>query len=287
MLIELDFKIHNYNIHVYKRGNGSKNIMLLHGSGIDCAMLSWAEVIQSFSSDYTIYAVDLLGYGKSDIPSNICGENFYSTHIEVVKSIIDTLNLDNLTLIGLSMGGAISIGYTLNYPQKIENLIPVDSWGLSKKIPFHNLIYWIIFKTKLMEKSYSLMAKSRFLVKWSISYSLIGDKSKITDDLINQVLEKCKLSNVIKSFVDYQKSSLTKDGTIPYYIQDLKKISVPVLFINGEKDALVPLKDVKMAMQSLKGSKLYILKGCKHWSPKERPQEFCNVVEKFINEKSI
>ena len=47
---ELDIKTSYGTIHVYRKGNGRKNLVLIHGSGCDNAMLSWFEVIQNFNN---------------------------------------------------------------------------------------------------------------------------------------------------------------------------------------------------------------------------------------------
>jgi len=49
------------NICVYKKGIGEQSVVLIHGSGCDNAMLSWTEVIQEFTEEYEVYALDLLG----------------------------------------------------------------------------------------------------------------------------------------------------------------------------------------------------------------------------------
>ncbi len=79
------------------------------------------------SDDYTVYALDLLGDGKSDSCDNIAGERFYDIHTESLKELVDVLNLSHFGLAGLSMGGAIAIGFALRYPDYVEYLIPVSS----------------------------------------------------------------------------------------------------------------------------------------------------------------
>lgn len=44
-----------FNICIYENGTGKIPIVLLHGAGIDSAMLSWKEVINLLPSKYTIY----------------------------------------------------------------------------------------------------------------------------------------------------------------------------------------------------------------------------------------
>lgn len=276
---ELDIKTSYGTIHVYKKGIGPKNLILLHGSGCDNAMLSWSEVIQQFHEGYTIYALDLLGYGKSDKPDDLCGENFYKIHIDSIRQLTEHLEIKAFILAGLSMGGAIAIGYALKYPMQVKALFPIDSWGISPTLPFHYFSYWYIHKTNLTMYQYGWIAKSKWLAKWFIGYSLIGDKSKITDEIVNEVLKACKEDNAGKSMQDYQRSSCNKNRTIPFYKNELSRLQMPVIFINGERDNLVPVKHLKGMKQLLPNGKIYILKGCKHWSVKEKPEEFFDIIE--------
>lgn len=266
------------NICVYKKGTGAQRVVLIHGGGCDNAMLSWTEVIKEFTEEYTVYALDLLGYGKSDKPDGLCGSHFYDTHINAVREVVEALGLDKFILAGLSMGGAISIGYALKYPESVQALVPVDSWGISKKMPFHSLCNWYIHKTNFTITQYNWMAKSRRLAKWAISYSLIGDKNKITDAIVDEVWRACKEDGAGKSMLDYQRSSCTKEGTIPYYKDVLHQLTMSVVFVNGEKDPLVPVKDLVGLKDILPNGKVVILKGCKHWAVKEQPKEFFEVI---------
>lgn len=282
---EFDIKTSYGAVHMYKKGTGERNVFLLHGAGCDSAMLSWREVMERFDDRYTVYAMDFLGYGKSEKPEGMCGEKFYPTHIAAVNEAVSFLKLDSFVLAGLSMGGAVAIGYALKYPEKVEVLIPVDSWGLSKKLPFHRLSCFFIHKTDFTLIQYRQLAKSRRLARWCIAYSLIGDKSRITDEITNEVLEACKGDMAGKSMQDYQRSSCGRTGAIPYYGDRLKKLGMPVIFVNGERDSMVPVKDSEAASRLVPSGKLFILKGCKHWSVKERPEEFLEIIEKNVYRK--
>ncbi len=276
-------KCNGYNIAVYESGSGHIPLVLLHGGGVDSAMLSWRETMDFMPEQYTLYAIDLLGYGKSDRPEEMKGETFYQKHISAIESTVDQLHLDKFALSGLSMGGAIAIGYALKNPDRVTMLIPVDSWGLVSRMPMHGLYYWYVH-TSLLKASYRLFAKHRWLVKWSLEYSLIGDKSRISETLIDEAFALCQIPNPERSIQDYQRSSLTRSGTVPDYTERLKELSMPVLFINGEKDVLVKMKDAFRASRSVKSGQLHIMKGCKHWPQKERPEEYVKAVDAFMRQ---
>lgn len=278
---EYYLKYENHKICIYENGKGKIPIVLIHGAGLDSAMFSWKEVMSLLPSDYTSYAIDLFGYGKSDKPENMAGDSFYKNHIDCLESIINQLQLDEFVLSGISMGGAISIGYTLKNPQKVKALIPVDSWGLASKMPFHRLCYWYI-NTSITRKSFQYFGKYKWLIKPTIRYSLISDKSKITPEMVDTIHDLCKKPYAGESMEEFQRSSLTKHSNIPDFTKALFSIDVPVLFINGEKDPLVKTKDViKLSKITPKGS-IHVMKKCKHWAQKERPEEYVKVVDEFI-----
>jgi pimeloyl-ACP methyl ester carboxylesterase len=95
---EYYLKYNNHNICIYENGKGEIPIVLLHGTGLDSAMLSWKEVINLLSNNYTVYAIDLLGHGNSDKPENMAGDGFYKKHIDFLENIINQLKLDNFIL---------------------------------------------------------------------------------------------------------------------------------------------------------------------------------------------
>ena len=271
-------------VHLYSRGHGPKPLVLLHGAGCDNAMLSWREVMELFPVDeYTVYAPDHLGYGLSDKPTDLVGSHFYQTHIACLKEVVDHLELTSFGLVGLSMGGAIAIGFSLLYPERVKVLFPVAPWGLSFRFPYQAPAHWYIFNTNGTIYQYQWLVNHPTIIKYFLGYSLVGDKKKITPTLIEEVISACGRDGAGKSMQDFQRSSCTKKGALPYYDTELTKLKMPVIFFAGEKDPLVPLKDIKAAFRKVPNSKLYIFPKCKHWAVKERPEAFVALVRKYYS----
>lgn len=275
----ISFSYKDYHIQGYTSGTGDKNIILLHGGGVDSALISWGEVIPLFANEYRVYTFDLLGYGDSDTPNETLSLPFY---VDMLHSVINQLNLEKFILSGLSLGGGIALGYALKYPDKIEGLIPVGAWGLYSRMPMHGFCYWYV-NTPINLASYKWLGKSKKRVRNNIAGNLIGDKSKITEELVNQVYQLLQSSNAGKAFQSFQRYELGKKEVTTNLLKEMHKLKVPVLFINGEKDPGVPVKYVKVASNLISDSKIHIMKGCKHWTQKERPEEYVEVVKNFIN----
>ena len=275
--IKLTYKL--YSIMVFnKHVDTDKKVVFLHGGGLDNAMLSWEEVIELMGNQYDIYAIDLLGYGKSDKPDI---EYTIPMYVEFLQNILQQLNIEKTNLVGLSLGGGISIGFSLKFPQIVNKLVLVGSYGLCTKMPFHKISRWYV-NSSLNAKSYDWMRKNKKMVKWSIESNLIGDKNKISDELVNTIYNLLKEPRINLLFESFQRYELGKKQLTTDLVSHLNELEMPVLIVNGEKDTLVPAKAAKDANIAIDCSQLHIMKGCKHWPQKERPEEFVKVLENFL-----
>lgn len=273
--------VNGINIQCYYAGEGTDTILLLHGAGVDSALMSWAEVIPLLSEKYRVIAPDLPGYGDSD---RIDGEYSLLFYTEIIKGVVEAFQCGPVILAGLSLGGGISLNMALEYPELVKLLIPVDSWGIFPRLPYHRLTYWYT-RSKVNEKLYKWTGKYDWLVRWSLASSLIGDKSKITDALTAEVQRAMLEPGAGQPFISFQKSEITKDGLKTDLFSRLGEIMIPTLLIHGSQDKAVPLKDAVAASKLIPDCELYIMKGCKHWPQKERPEEFSQAVDDFVTQQ--
>jgi pimeloyl-ACP methyl ester carboxylesterase len=269
-----------YSIMVYHvQGNSDKKVFFLHGGALDNAILSWNEVMELMGTQYDCYALDFLGYGKSDKPDM---EYSIPMYVEMLYSILQQLDIEKTHLVGLSMGGGIGIAFSLKYPDMVDKLTLVDPLGFYERMPFHTLCRWYV-NSKLNSKSYQWMAGSKKIVRWCITSSLFGDSSKVTDELVNTLYNLLQQPECNKSWESFQRYELGKKKMTTDLASHLYELSMPVLIINGEKDTGVPVKYAIAASKAIKLSQLYIMKGCRHWPQKERPEEFVQILKKFLN----
>ncbi|OPJ59588.1 alpha/beta fold hydrolase [Clostridium oryzae] len=276
---KIKMKYKSYVVTVYhKQGCNSKKLVFLHGGGLDSALLSWKEVIELMGSEYDIYAIDLLGYGESDKPDITYSIPMY---VELLHDILQQLNIERTYLAGLSMGGGTSIGFSLKYPEMVDKLVLVDSLGLYERMPFHTICRWFV-NSSLNSKSYQWFAKSKKLIKWSIGSSLIDNKEKITDALVSELYDLVQAPGCSKAWESFQRYELGKENLTSDLAPHLSELKMPVLIVNGEKDSLVPAKSAIAASRAIANCQLYIMKGCKHWAQKEKPDEFVNILKAFL-----
>lgn len=269
----------SYKVVVYhSQGQTKEKIVFLHGGALDNAMMSWKEVIELMGSKYDIYAIDMLGFGESDKPDIAYSIPMY---VEFLYDILKQLKISKTHLVGLSMGGGIGIGFSLKFPEMVDKLTVIGSLGFYSKMPFHRLSRWYV-NSWLNSKSYQWLGKSKKLVKWSITSTMFGDKSRVSDGLVNDLYKLVNESKSNRAWETFQRHELGKEGMTTDLALHLSELKMPVLIVNGENDPGVPLRFAVAASKVIKSSELYIMEGCKHWAQKERPEEFCRVLKEFL-----
>nr|XP_020441971.1 1-acylglycerol-3-phosphate O-acyltransferase ABHD5-like isoform X2 [Monopterus albus] len=120
-------------------------LVLLHGFGGGVAL--WAQNLDSLSSTGPVYALDLLGFGRSSHPQFITDpEGAEGQFLEALEEWREKVGLEEMVLLGHNLGGYLSAAYTLRYPHRVKHLLLVEPWGFPARPenPNHNSIpVWI------------------------------------------------------------------------------------------------------------------------------------------------
>jgi len=115
-------------IRVIKTGQGEP-LLLMHT--IRTQIEYFSEMIPFYAKKYTVYAVDLPGHGQSSININI---NYDEPYMR--KSMIDLINqlaLDNMTLVGESIGATLGLTIAASIPERVKQVLSVNAYDYEKK----------------------------------------------------------------------------------------------------------------------------------------------------------
>src|SRR6266700_7183242 len=112
--------IDGLRIRYFSAGESGSPVILLHGGGIDSALISWGAIIGQLAAQHRVFAPDLPGYGESATPDIAYTLDYY---VHFLEHFMDTLNLERACLIGLSLGGGIALNFTLRSPLRVEKLV--------------------------------------------------------------------------------------------------------------------------------------------------------------------
>jgi pimeloyl-ACP methyl ester carboxylesterase len=280
---ETRLEVDGLRIRCFVAGESGSPVVLLHGGGLDSARLSWQKVIGPLAEGHRVFAPDLPGYGESDHPAIEYTMDYY---ISFLADLLDALHLERVSLVGLSLGGGIALGFALCYPERVEKLVPVAPYGILDRVSVHKLSYLFVQLPLLDELSYWLIGRSRRLVRWTLLASLIYKPEHLSPEIVEEVCRLARERNAGRAFISFQRNEVQWSGLRSDFIGRLSEISAPTLLIHGSHDTAVPGAQVERAHRLIKGSELYVMQDCRHWPMEEQPEEFNRIVLDFLDRQA-
>jgi pimeloyl-ACP methyl ester carboxylesterase len=273
-------EVNGINVTFYESSSDKSNIplILLHGGGLDSAMLSYGTVISDLGEKYHVIAPDLPGYGETDKPDVVYNIEWYQ---EFLEEFIKVLGFNHVDLGGLSLGGGIVLGYSLINPKKVRHLILIAPYGLTDKIPYPQITTWLLKHPKIYDSINKLILSNKILLKASLKNILVNS-DKLTEDVVNRLMAVGHNPDSGRAWRSFQLSEINGKKLKTCYINDLHNLNMPVLLLTGKNDSLVPSNDVKQASELISNATLIEMDKCGHWLPRDRNTEFINEIVKFI-----
>ena len=271
-------EVEGLRIHCLMAGQTDAPVLLLHGGGYDSASLSYGPSIGPISRSHRVFAPDWPGYGDSDKPDLDYTTGYYETFL---GHLMDALGLEKASLVGISMGGAISLGFSLRSPQRVEKLVLVDSHGLGKEVPGRVMSYAMVRLPLLNKLVWVAMGRSRTMVKWSLR-TVFHDTEALTGSLVEEDFQAAKKTEAGKAWRSWQRSEIGLGGFRTNFVDELHTLAVPTLILHGAEDRYVPLSWARRAHTLIEDSELSVLPQCGHWLTREKPTEFDRAVLGFL-----
>lgn len=251
-------------------------VLLLHGAGIDCARLSWRHTITALSPHFRVIAPDFPGYGRSqalDGPYTVADFGAW------LVRFLDDVGIKQADVAGISMGGSVALWLALHHPDRVLRLVPVNSYGLTGKIPYQKLSF-LLSRLPLTGAIYWLMGKSWGFSKFALKH-IISEPSRIPDDLVSEAHHLAAQPKSDQPFQNFQIGEIGWRGVATDFSAALHQIHNPTLFIHGKKDGLVPLAVAEAAARAMPKAEIQVL-DCGHWPIREMPDVFNATLMRFL-----
>lgn len=259
-------------------GAAPPSVVLLHGSGIDDAALSWRHAIPALAANYRVYAPDLPGYGDSPDPDATPTAAYYT---DVLRAFLDAVPVENPAIVGISMGGAAALGLAVAEPGRLRGLVLVDSYGLRDAVPGGTGAYLLANAPFAATLGRQLAGASPGGARAAIG-PFVADPDALDPAFLEAVRERLADPGAGDAFVAFQRAEFRPGGVETHYAADLPELSVPTLFVHGEADPIVPLSWARTAAEAVPGADLAVIGDCGHWPPRECPEAFLDAVEPFL-----
>ena len=220
-------------VHVEDSGGTGRPIVLIHGWPL--SKDSWSKQIPAFvEAGYRVVAYDRRGFGESDKP----GSGYdYDTLTDDLEGLLSELELEDVTLIGFSMGG----GEVARY---------VSKFGEGR---LHSVVFASAVPPFMMKTTDNPQGPLTPEMAEQMTADLTGDREKFFDQFTTQffsangvlkVTEAQRQSAIAMCQQSDQKAALAcmeSFGTEDFR-SDLETVTVPTLVVHGDSDATVPFE---------------------------------------------
>ena len=154
-----------------KQSNG-QTVLLLHGKNFSGAY--WERTITELLADgYRVVVPDQIGFGKSSKPDHL--QYSFQMLADQTRRLLDSLKVDDVTVVGHSMGGMLATRFALMFPERTRSLVLVNPIGLEdwqhKQVPWQSVEAWYQGElNKTPEKVKAYMTASYFDGQWKEAY---------------------------------------------------------------------------------------------------------------------
>ncbi len=249
----------------YEMAGAGHPLVLIHGGLVNSGL--WDEQFEVFAEYYRTLRYDVRGFGKSKSPAA-----YYSNHGDL-RDLLDYLSIEQAYVLGLSMGGAIAIDFTLAYPHRTAALLPVAA-GLGG--------YRTTTNTALRDElnaAYERGDKERAV---ELSLQMWTDGPYRTPDQVDPDVRERIRAMTVHTF-DLPDVEHWLQGLEPPAIDRLAEIRVPTLFVVGDQDVADILKIGDLIIANVPGAQRAIIPGTAHHLNMEQPAEFNRIVLAFLN----
>lgn len=235
-----------------RESNTNSTIIFIHGSGGNSNI--WKYQLNDSILNHNLIAVDLPSHDQSEIFPELSIELF----VDVIKFLLNQLNLKKVIFAGHSLGGAIVQSYYFKYPEDIIALILIGTGSRLRVSPaILNLL-----KSNFQE----------FLEGLPIGSFYHRSSKQLIDEHLSEISKT-------DPKVIYSDFKMCDNFDV---MDKLNSIDVPCLIICGNEDKLTPPKYSKFFKDNLKKSKLSIIKNAGHMVMLEKPNELNHAICEFL-----
>lgn len=259
--------VNGTEIYCEEKGEGYP-VVLLHGLTFDRRM--WEHQVGELSRSYRTVAVDLRGHGLSASPDM---EYDLEMMTEDVYQAMRELGIGRAHLVGLSMGGMISMGLALAHPGAVHSLVLLDTSAepeMADRVAGYETMAGM-FREQGAEK----------VVDGVMTVMFSPDFIRNESEQVRRERERqLRLDRVGVSNATY---AVTRRKDIS---GRLHEIGVPTLVIVGELDVATPLEKARAIQAAIEGSRLEIVPSAGHMTNIEKPEEVTRLIVDFLGSVS-
>jgi pimeloyl-ACP methyl ester carboxylesterase len=260
-------------IRYIKTGTGPP-LVLLHT--LRTQLDIFEKLVPLLSKSFTVYALDYPGHGFSDIPKTDYGPELF---VKTVEGFLDKLDLKNVTLAGISIGGVIPLIVAANHNPRIKRVIAINpydyghGWGIARA----NGWAWLTFNlARVPVLGETVMRLRNPFIEQRILQGGVADLAAITPGFGAQVHASGLRPGHYRAFINLLRHAYLWDQARERY----GEITAPVLVVYGDKD-WSRQDERQRTVKAIPGAKVETVANAGHFLSLDQPERLAELIKSF------
>lgn len=247
-------------------------VVFVHG--LNGCWQNWLENMPAVALDHRVVALDLPGFGGSEMSSEPIAITLFA---EAVEGLCDHLGLGSVAVVGNSMGGFTAAELAIRQPERVERLVLVSAAGISiaKASRATSRVGRLLLSGGGLDPEHvrSVLRRPGLL---QFAFGLvIRHPTRLEGDLLLEQLNGVGKPGFPDAF----------HALVSYDFRDrLPEIACPTLVVHGTEDVLVPLGDAREFERRIPEATSLILEDTGHVPMLERPITFNRALLEFLEQ---
>jgi pimeloyl-ACP methyl ester carboxylesterase len=250
-------------------------IVWIHG--LSGSWQNWLENLPFFARTHRCVAMDLPGFGESEMPAD---DISISDYARTVDRLMAELGIERAVVVGNSMGGFIGAELAIRFRRRVERLVLVSAAGLSlvlrpgrPELAVLRAGQNVLAMTTGWLASMSDLLASRPRSRHAIFAIVAAHPARLPAPLVAEQLRGSGKPGFVGAL----------DALTNYPIRDrLQEVEAPTLVVWGEKDMLVPVRDAWEFGELIPDARVVVYEDTGHVAMLERPDAFNALVADFL-----
>jgi len=238
-------KVGDINIYYEVHGEGEPLVMICGASASVDSMYAFIPV---YSPEYKLVLFDNRGAGRSDAP-----DIPYTTAMmaDDLAGLLDTIGIDSVNIMGISMGGMIAQEFTLRHPEMVKNLILACTYcggpGSS-----------MMTDPEVAQRMADLSPEEGLMeiMRLCITQKLIDENPGLLEQIVEQMMK-----HPISPHGQMRQTE-AEMGHNTY--ERLPEIKAPTMVIHGDDDRIIPVENAKILASRIPGAEIAIFANTGH-----------------------
>jgi len=234
------------------------------------------KVVPELSKHFTVYALDYPGHGYSDIPTARYDAAFFT---EAVEGFLDRLDLRDVTLAGVSIGGSIALIIAARRNPRVARVIAINPYDYAKGrgMARSSLFGWIVTYASLIPFiGETVMRLRNFLIMRAVLRGGVAEAKSIPPALLKEMYLVGNRPGHYRAFLSLLRNAASWETAT----KDYGRIDIPVLLIWGDKDWARP-SEREHDRKLIPSVQMTTLEPGGHFLALDRPQELSKAIIRF------